>query len=79
MKFALLTTLSAVVGTAAAAQQAIVVNSCTTPIYVQSFPYDGSAPGALTTVQPGKSFIETQRAAGSVRPKFQSPMFLIVH
>jgi hypothetical protein len=50
----------------ASAQQAIVINSCSSPIYVQSFPYDGSAAGPLTTVQPGKSFSEKFRPSGSV-------------
>jgi hypothetical protein len=48
------------------AQQAIVINDCKSPIYVQSFPYDGSAAGPLTTVQPGKSFSERFRPSGSV-------------
>jgi hypothetical protein len=47
------------------AQQAIVINDCKSPIYVQSFPYDGSAAGPLTTVQPGKSFSERFRPSGS--------------
>ncbi|KAL6863318.1 hypothetical protein ACO1O0_003566 [Amphichorda felina] len=65
MKFTILAALGAILGTAAAVDQAIVINDCDKPIYVQSFPYDGSAPGALTTVQPGKRFTETQRATGS--------------
>jgi hypothetical protein len=48
----------------ASAQNAVVVNSCSVPIYVQSFPYNGGQ-GTLTTVQPGKSFSEKFRAAGS--------------
>lgn len=50
----------------ASAQNAVVMNTCPTAIYVQSFPYDGSAAGPLTTVQPGKSFSEAFRASGSV-------------
>jgi len=46
------------------AQKAIVINSCTTPVYVQSFPYSGGS-GTLTTVQAGKSFSENLRASGS--------------
>uniref|UniRef100_A0A1Y1LFQ4 16 kDa allergen n=1 Tax=Photinus pyralis TaxID=7054 RepID=A0A1Y1LFQ4_PHOPY len=49
----------------ASAQNAVVKNTCPTAIYVQSFPYDGSAAGPLTTVQPGKSFSEPFRASGS--------------
>lgn len=49
------------------AQKAVVVNSCSTTVYVQSFPYNGGAPGALTTVLPGKSFTENFRTSGSVR------------
>ncbi|KID85147.1 16 kDa allergen [Metarhizium guizhouense ARSEF 977] len=49
----------------ASAQNAVVMNTCPTAIYVQSFPYDGSAAGPLTTVQPGKSFSEPFRASGS--------------
>lgn len=67
MKFSIAAALSAVLGTAAAANQAIVINDCKGPIYVQSFPYDGGEPGALTTVQPGKRFTEDLRASGSVR------------
>jgi hypothetical protein len=67
MKFSLIAALGAVLGTAAAANQAIVINDCKSPIYVQSFPYDGGNPGALTTVQPGKRFTENLRASGSVR------------
>lgn len=51
----------------AVAQQAIVINSCPDPIYVQSYPYDGGKAGPLTTVQPGKSFAENFRSSGSVR------------
>ncbi|EFY89562.1 hypothetical protein J3459_014100 [Metarhizium acridum] len=49
----------------ASAQNAVVINTCPTAIYVQSFPYDGSAAGPLTTLQPGKSFSEPFRASGS--------------
>lgn len=51
----------------ASAQNAVVVNGCSTPVYVQSFPYNGGSPGPLTTVQPGKSFTEKFRSSGSVR------------
>ncbi|KAJ5158718.1 uncharacterized protein N7500_008369 [Penicillium coprophilum] len=36
------------------AQNAVVHNHCATSVYVQSFPYDGSAPGPLTTVPKGE-------------------------
>lgn len=58
--------LAALVGFTSA-QKAVVVNSCTVPVYVQSFPYNGGAAGPLTTVQPGKSFSENFRSSGSVR------------
>jgi hypothetical protein len=49
------------------AQNAVVNNHCATSVYVQSFPYDGSAPGPLTTVPKGGTFSEKFRASGSVR------------
>lgn len=49
------------------AQNAIVHNHCATTVYIQSFPYDGSAPGPLTAVPQGGTFSETFRASGSVR------------
>jgi hypothetical protein len=64
MKFSLFAA-AAVLGLASA-EQAVVINSCNSPIYVQSFPYDGAKPGPLTTVQPGKSFKENLRSTGSV-------------
>lgn len=67
MKFAIFTTLTALLGSAAAANQAIVINDCSTDIYVQSYPYNGGAPGPLTTVKPGKRFSENLRSTGSVR------------
>lgn len=67
MKFSVLTTLTALLGSAAAANQAIVINDCSTPIYVQSYPYNGAAPGPLTTVKPGQRFSENLLASGSVR------------
>ncbi|KAK1988364.1 hypothetical protein LZ30DRAFT_699352 [Colletotrichum cereale] len=51
--------------TSASAQLAIVENHCTSTFYVQSFPYDGSAPGPLTTVTPGQKFSESFRPSGS--------------
>ncbi|KAM0197898.1 hypothetical protein ACHAPI_004630 [Fusarium lateritium] len=65
MKFSALTALTAVFGTAAAANKAIVINDCASAIYVQSFPYVGAAPGPLTTVKPGQRFSEDIRTAGS--------------
>lgn len=51
----------------ASAQNAVVHNHCATSVYVQSFPYDGSAPGPLTTVAKGETFSEEFRESGSVR------------
>ncbi|KAF7546086.1 hypothetical protein G7Z17_g8669 [Cylindrodendrum hubeiense] len=65
MKFSILTTVTALLGSAAAANQAIVINDCSTAIYVQSYPYNGGAPGPLTTVKPGQRFSEALRASGS--------------
>jgi hypothetical protein len=48
----------------ASAQKAVVVNGCSTAVYVQSYPYSGGS-GTLTTVQPGKSFSENFRSSGS--------------
>ncbi|KAK2601400.1 hypothetical protein N8I77_010854 [Diaporthe amygdali] len=56
---------AALLATGVSAQQAVVKNNCATSIYVQSFPYDGSAAGALTTVAPGQSFSEDFRKSGS--------------
>lgn len=64
MKFSLFAA-AAFVGLASA-EQAVVVNSCNSDIYVQSFPYDGGNAGPLTTVKPGKSFREDLRPSGSV-------------
>ncbi|CAH0055213.1 unnamed protein product [Clonostachys solani] len=49
----------------ASAQNAVVINSCSENVYVQSFPYDGSAAGPLTTLGPGQTFSENLRASGS--------------
>ncbi|KAM0415967.1 hypothetical protein ACHAPT_013066 [Fusarium lateritium] len=65
MKFSILAALTTVLGSAAAANQAIVINDCSSAIYVQSYPYDGGAPGPLTTVKPGQRFSENLRASGS--------------
>lgn len=61
-----LVSISAILGLVSA-QNAVVHNNCATTVYVQSFPYDGSAPGPLTTVPKGGTFSETFRASGSVR------------
>ncbi|KAF5025385.1 hypothetical protein F66182_2550 [Fusarium sp. NRRL 66182] len=65
MKFSALAAFTAVFGIAAAADQAVVINGCKTPIYVQSHPYGGGAPGALTTLKPGQRFSENLRSTGS--------------
>lgn len=70
MKFTLFAA-AAVLGLASA-EQAIVINSCTVPVYVQSYPYGGGAAGPLTTVMPGKSFKEDYSPTGSVcRPRIE--------
>ncbi len=48
------------------AQNAVVHNHCDSSVYVQSFPYDGSAPGPLTTVPKSGTFFEEFRGSGSV-------------
>ncbi|KAJ5428791.1 hypothetical protein N7445_010245 [Penicillium cf. griseofulvum] len=47
------------------AQNAIVNNHCDTTVYVQSFPYNNSEPGPLTTVPSGGTFSEPFRVSGS--------------
>ncbi|KAJ8106750.1 hypothetical protein ONZ43_g6956 [Nemania bipapillata] len=47
------------------AQLAVVKNSCQSTVYVQSFPYDGSTAGPLTTLAPGNTFSEAFRPSGS--------------
>ncbi|KAJ5204995.1 uncharacterized protein N7498_005874 [Penicillium cinerascens] len=49
----------------ASAQNAVVHNHCDTTVYIQSFPYDGSAPGPLTTLSKGETFSEKFRPSGS--------------
>lgn len=66
MKFSL-PVLAAVVGLATAADQAIVINDCSIPVYVQSFPYNGGDAGPLTKLNPGDRYTEDQKASGSVR------------
>ncbi|KAL1862993.1 hypothetical protein Daus18300_008148 [Diaporthe australafricana] len=56
---------AALVATGVSAQQAVVTNNCATSIYVQSFPFDGSAAGPLTTVAAGQSFSEGFKPSGS--------------
>lgn len=51
----------------ASAQNAVVHNHCASTVYIQSFPYDGSAPGPLTTVAKGGTFSEKFKKSGSVR------------
>ncbi|KAJ5517019.1 hypothetical protein N7527_008579 [Penicillium freii] len=57
-------TFGALVGLVSA-QNAVVHNHCASTVYVQSFPYDGSAPGPLTTVANGETFSEAFRGSGS--------------
>lgn len=65
----------------ASAQQAIVHNNCQDTVYVQSFPYDGSATGPLTTLQAGQTFSEDFRKSGSTvkvskTKTLTSPLFI---
>ncbi|KPM36547.1 hypothetical protein AK830_g10021 [Neonectria ditissima] len=46
-------------------QKATVKNNCKATVYVQSFPYDGSAKGTLTTLTTGKTYTETFKKSGS--------------
>ncbi|KAI1206933.1 uncharacterized protein F4807DRAFT_437720 [Annulohypoxylon truncatum] len=65
MKFFATVMGAALVATGVSAQQAIVKNNCGSTIYVQSFPYDGSSAGPLTTLTAGQTFTEDFRPAGS--------------
>ncbi|KAI0014591.1 hypothetical protein F4780DRAFT_201328 [Xylariomycetidae sp. FL0641] len=56
---------AALVATGVSAQKAVVNNDCDATIYAQSFPFDGSAAGPLTTLKPGEAFTETFRPSGS--------------
>ncbi|KAF7718840.1 Uncharacterized protein PECH_007151 [Penicillium ucsense] len=76
---ATLISFGALVGLAAA-QNAIVNNHCDSTVYVQSFPYDGSAPGPLTAVPKGGTFSEKFRPSGSTvkigkLKTLQAPLF----
>lgn len=59
---------AALAATSVSAQQAVVKNNCPNTVYVQSFPYDGSAAGPLTTLTSGQTFYEAFRPSGSVSP-----------
>lgn len=50
----------------ASAENAVVKNSCSSNIYVQSFPYNGGEAGPLTTLKPGEAFSEKFVSSGSV-------------
>ncbi|KAI0379597.1 hypothetical protein F5Y04DRAFT_259443 [Hypomontagnella monticulosa] len=66
MKFSTIIMGAALAATSASAQKAIVKTNCQHPaIYVQSFPYDGSAPGPLTLLTPGDTFQEDFHPSGS--------------
>ncbi|KAI0522033.1 hypothetical protein F5B22DRAFT_595041 [Xylaria bambusicola] len=56
---------AALVASGVSAQKAVVKNNCKSTVYVQSYPFDGSKAGTLTTVAPGKSFSENFRTSGS--------------
>ena len=58
----------ALLASGVSAQKAVVKNNCKATVYVQSFPYDGSTKGTLTTLTTGKTFSENFRKSGSVRP-----------
>ncbi|KAI2601832.1 hypothetical protein GGR54DRAFT_580968 [Hypoxylon sp. NC1633] len=65
MKFTTIVAGAALAATGVSAQNAIVRNNCKTTIYLQSFPYDGSAAGPLTTLAAGQTFSEKFRPSGS--------------
>ncbi|KAH7174005.1 uncharacterized protein B0J16DRAFT_406421 [Fusarium flagelliforme] len=65
MKFSILAAFTAMVGSTAATNQAVVINNCPTTIYVQSWPYNGGSPGPLVALKPGKKFAENMRSSGS--------------
>ncbi|KAI1431370.1 hypothetical protein GGR50DRAFT_83741 [Xylaria sp. CBS 124048] len=70
----------ALAATGVSAQNAFVNNNCPGTIYVQSFPYDGSAAGPLTTVTTGSNFTEVFRPSGSTikiatTKTFDAPLF----
>ncbi|KAI1417904.1 hypothetical protein F5Y13DRAFT_150020 [Hypoxylon sp. FL1857] len=65
MKFFAAILGAALAATGVSAQQAIVKNNCQEVVYVQSFPYDGSTAGPLTTLNPGDTFSEPFRPSGS--------------
>ena len=67
MKFFAAIMGAAIVATGVSAQRAIVKNNCQSTVYVQSFPYDNSGDGPLTTVAPGGNFTEDFKTSGSVR------------
>ncbi|KAI1178684.1 hypothetical protein F4777DRAFT_575922 [Nemania sp. FL0916] len=62
------------------AQYAQVTNDCDFTVYVQSFPYDGSAPGNLTAVRRGRTYSEAFQPYGStikidLQKTFPAPLF----
>ncbi|KAI1660777.1 hypothetical protein F4813DRAFT_348294 [Daldinia decipiens] len=65
MKFSAAIMGAALVATGVSAGKAIVKNNCPEAVFVQSYPFDGSAAGSLTTVNPGESFSEDFRPSGS--------------
>ncbi|KAI1811334.1 hypothetical protein GGS20DRAFT_115442 [Poronia punctata] len=81
MKFSVATASIALAASGVASQQVVVSNGCKSTAYVQSFPYDGSSAGALTTVTTGKTFSEKFRPSGSTvkiatTKTLNSPLFL---
>lgn len=66
---------------AVAGQRAVVTNKCDTTVFVQSWPFDGSATGPLTTVRKGETFTEDLRRSGSTikiskAKNLDQPLFL---
>lgn len=49
------------------AQNFLIINSCSTPVYFQPILSNGDTSGPLNTVQPGQSWSEVYRPDGSVR------------
>lgn len=66
---------------AVAGQRAVVHNNCDATVFIQSWPFDGSATGPLTTVRKGEAFSEDLRPSGSTikiskAKNLDQPLFL---
>lgn len=66
---------------AVSGQRAVVTNNCDATVFIQSWPFDGSATGPLTTVRKGQTFSEDLRRSGSTikiskAKNLDQPLFL---